>query len=435
MWNSVDIMEAPRDNGHNAVRQMSVTETNIRKSGTEVCVCGEHYAVHTFARIKVLLLRGGWFMTRLKQGRNGTFGIDLWATIAAYALALLMIVLATQLHAQTHIPLHHFTNTPDGWEPWGGLVMDQAGNLYGATQYGGADHQGFVFKMVPKGSGWVVYPLYSFQGGQDGSEPMARLTIGPDGSLYGTTTLGGASGCCGNGTVFNLKPPPGVCKSFICPWTETVLYRFSGDSDGGQPEAPVIFDQAGNIYGTTVYGGSANDGVVFKLTNSGAGWTETVIHSFDGNTEGGGPRGGVIFDPAGNLYGTTPFRPIANGSVYELTPSGGQWNYSLLYALTSGPDGVPGPLGPLAIDAAGNLYGTTYQGGDVYGVTCEYGCGSVFRLAPSGGGWVYSLLYAFLDTDDDFPVDGPILDQSGNLYGTASGTFGGYGGGVWEITP
>ena len=428
-------------------------------------------------------------MTRLKQGRNGTFGIDLWATIAAYALALLMIVLATQLHAQTHIPLHHFTNTPDGWEPWGGLVMDQAGNLYGATQYGGADHQGFVFKMVPKGSGWVVYPLYSFQGGQDGSEPMARLTIGPDGSLYGTTTLGGASGCCGNGTVFNLKPPPGVCKSFICPWTETVLYRFSGDSDGGQPEAPVIFDQAGNIYGTTVYGGSANDGVVFKLTKSGsgwtesvlhsftnspdgeypagglvfdqafnlygttagggepnggtvfkltpsgAGWTETVIHSFDGNTEGGAPRGGVIFDPAGNLYGTTPFGPIANGSVYELTPSGGQWNYSLLYALTSGPDGVPGPLGPLAIDAAGNLYGTTYQGGDVYGVTCAYGCGSVFRLAPSGGGWVYSLLYAFLDTDDDFPVDGPILDQSGNLYGTASGTFGGYGGGVWEITP
>jgi uncharacterized repeat protein (TIGR03803 family) len=428
-------------------------------------------------------------MTGQERDRSWTLRIDLWATIATYALALLMIVLATQVQAQTYIPLHHFKNTPDGWEPWGGLTMDKAGNLYGATQYGGDYRSGLVFKMVLKGSSWVLYPLYNFANPlqpRDGAEPMARLTIGPDGSLYGTTLAGGT--CCG--TVFNLKPPPGACKSFICTWTETILYRFSGGSDGDGPEAPVIFDQAGNIYGTTVSGGSANDGVVFKLTKSGSGWTESVLHSFSGppdgaspasglvfdqasnlygttvaggsslgggvvfeltpsgagwtetilhtfdySTDGAGAYGGVIFDPAGNLYGTTAYGPIGNGSVFELTPSGGQWNFSLLHALTSGQEGVPGPLGPLAMDAAGNLYGTTYQGGDVYGVTCEYGCGSVFKLAPSGGGWLYSLLYAFTADDDGFPVDGPILDQSGNLYGTASGTFGGYGGGVFEITP
>src|SRR5664280_220485 len=323
---------------------------------------------------------------------------------------------------------------------------------------------------------------------------MAGVTIGPDGNLYGTNTLG--SGSSNFGTVFKLSPPASVCRSTMCPWTETILYRFTGGSDGGVPSGPVIFDsngnlygntsyggvtcgpgyscgvvykltrsgsswtesvlhafsgspdganpggalvfdRAGNLYGTAGYGGSAHDGAVFQLTPSGSGWTENVIHNFDYFDDGAIPQGGVIFDNAGNLFGTTVFATTGDGTVFELTPSGGQWTYTLLYSLMSEQSGIPGPLGPLAMDSGGNLYGMTFEGGDVFGAgDCEYGCGTVFKLTPAGGGWAYSLLYEFMGgTDGARPYDGVILDRNGNLYGTAS-TGGERGQGtVFEITP
>ena len=437
-----------------------------------------------------------------QNGRMG--GVDLRKTAACMTVAILLIVTASQsAQAQTLSPLHGFNGMPDGATPIGELTMDRAGDLYGTTQYGGAYGWGMVFKLVHTGSTWIMHPLYSFpsiyqQGGNDGAEPLAGVTIGPDGNLYGTNTLG--SGSSNYGTVFKLSPPASVCRSTLCPWSETILYRFTGGSDGGLPSGPVVFDSAGNLYGTTSYGGvtcgpgyscgvvfkltrsgsswtetvlhafsgspdGANPGgalvfdhagnlygvtggggsmcapdgcgTVFQLTLSGSGWTENIIHSFDYYDDGAGPQGGVIFDNAGNLFGGTAFAPTGNGTVFELTPSGGQWTYTLLYSLTSGQSGIPGPLGTLAMDATGNLYGMTFEGGDVFGAgACEYGCGTVFKLAPSVGAWVYSLLYKFTGgTDGAQPYDGVILDRNGNLYGTASAAGARGQGVVFEITP
>ena len=410
-------------------------------------------------------------MARPMQHRRWIGGVNL-RTVALMAVAIVLVVTASQrMEGQTFTTLHGFNGMPDGANPVGGLTMDRAGNLYGTTQYGGADGWGMVFKLVQTGGAWIMHPLYSFpsiylQGGNDGAEPTAGVTIGPDGNLYGTNTLG--SGHSNYGTVFKLSPPASVCKSTMCPWTETILYRFTGGSDGGVPSGPVIFDSAGNLYGNTSYGGVTcgpgySCGVVFKLTRSGSSWTESVLHAFFGSpdgarpagvlvfdragnlygTTGGGgsrcapdgcgtifqltpsgggwtenvihnfdyfddgasPQGGVIFDNAGNLFGVTAFAPTGDGTVFELTPSGGQWTYTLLYSLTSEQSGIPGPLGPLAMDTAGNLYGMTFEGGDVFGAgPCEYGCGTVFKLTPSAGAWAYSLLYEFTGGTDGGPA-------------------------------
>jgi uncharacterized repeat protein (TIGR03803 family) len=417
------------------------------------------------------------------------------------AVAILLIVTASQrMEAQTFITLHGFRG-PDGAAPTAGLTMDAAGNLYGTTYYGGSAGYGMVFKLVHTGSNWIEQPLYSFpsyQSGNDGAEPYAGVTIGPDGNLYGTTTRGGGSAA--HGTVFKLSPPASVCKSALCPWTETILYRFSGGSDGNSPSGSVVFGSGGNLYGTTEVGGDSSCGsgegcgVVFKLTRLGSGWTETVLHAFSGSPDGinpvsslvfdqagnlygttnnGGlelscnpygcgtvfqltpsssgwietilyafgegdgalPQGGLVLDSSGNLYGTTAYGPVGDGTVFELTPSGGQWTYTLLYSLMSEQSGIQGPLGTLTMDAAGKLYGTTFQGGDVGG-TCGYGCGTVFKLVPSAGAWVYSLLYEFTGGNDGaIPYDGVILDRNSNLYGTTSAAGAGGHGVVFEITP
>ncbi len=431
-------------------------------------------------------------MARFTQYRR-TIGEVKLTSIASLAVAMLLtLVLSLPAEAQTFTPLHGFSGMPDGATPIGGLAMDAAGNLYGTTQYGGAYGWGMVFKLVHTGGSWIMHPLYSFpsiySGRNDGAEPYAGVTIGPDGNLYGTTYFG--SGSASFGTVFKLSPPASVCKSTLCPWTETILYRFTGGSDGDAPVGTVVFDSAGNLYGTTEAGGASSCfsgvgcGVVFKLTRSGSSWTETVLHTFldspDGSNPGGalvfdqagnlygttanggtgssgtvfqltpsgsgwtenviyegGASGGVIIDNAGNLYGDTAFAPTGDGTVFELTPSGGQWTYTLLYSLTSGISGIAGPFGPPAMDTSGNLYGMTVEGGDTYGAgPCEYGCGTVFKLTPSAGTWVYSLIYDFTGgTDGANPTDGLILDRNGNLYGTASAAGARGQGTVFEITP
>lgn len=390
-----------------------------------------------------------------------------------------VLALAVSAQAQTLNVLHAFTGGGDGADPSAGLTMDKAGNLYGTTIYGGTTGNGTVFKLTHSGSKWVLNTLYSFTGGTDGANPQSRVIFGPDGSLYGTTSAGGLQGY-GYGTVFNLRPQASACKTAICPWTETVIYTFQGGSDGISPAyGDLTFDAAGNIYGTTAGGGldscgGSSCGVVFKLTKSGSGWTESVIYSFTGGNDGGTPFSGVIFDSAGNLYGAAYYGgEISAGTVYELSPSGpgwtektltdfsggggfpvggltfdahgnlfgtgfvggtafelapsnGSWTYNLLYTF----NGFDGPFGSPTFDAAGNLYGTNATGGGVYDE------GFVFKLTPSGGGWNFTDLYDFTDGNDGgFPVSNVILDANGNLYGTTY-IGGAYGEGVaWGLTP
>jgi uncharacterized repeat protein (TIGR03803 family) len=262
--------------------------------------------------------------------------------------------------------------------------------------------------------------LYSFTGGADGGYPgYGDVVFDQAGNLYGTTSLGGVNGF---GTVFKLTPSGGG-------WTESVLYSFAGGNDGAFPYSGVTFDKVGNLYGTTTSGGANGGGTVYQLTPSEIGWTETVLWNFQAASDGSYPVGGVIFDQAGNLYGTTANGgPSSGGTVYELTPSGGNWVFTLLYSFS----GYAGPFGGLAMDAAGSLYGTTYQDG-------TYHLGSAFKLTLSGGSWIYTDLHDF-DTGGIYPIGSVVLDAGGNLYGTASagGSQGCGGNGcgvVWEITP
>jgi uncharacterized repeat protein (TIGR03803 family) len=266
--------------------------------------------------------------------------------------------------------------------------------------------------------------LYDFKGDPDADTP-SDVIFDQAGNLYGTTLYGGIEN---SGTVFWLAPSGGG-------YTESVIYSFAGSPDGAQPAA-VIFDAAGNLYGTTVYGGREGYGTVFELSPSGSGWTEKVLYNFQDGTDGEYPADGVIFDQSGNLYGATVEGGSgAGGTVYELSPSNGSWTLSTLYSFTSLPNGC-GPSGSLVMDAAGNLYGTTYCAG-------TYEFGSVFKLTPTPKPpWTYTSLHDFTGgSDGGNSTSNVTFDASGNLYGTTvyGGTLGGCGGAgcgvVWEITP
>jgi len=421
----------------------------------------------------------------LHQSHKSNFPLRLQVAIDALALVLVFTAInASTAQAQTYQVLYNFTGGQDGAYPEAGLTMDRGGNLYGTAYQGGGTNRGTVFKLARKGSGWVFSPLYSFTGREDGGAPIARVVFGPDGSLYGTTEFGGRNCGVGCGTVFNLKPPATVCKSALCSWTEIVIYAFSGSNDGanpgygdltfdraghiygttyfggndaqgvvyelapsngswteretylftgandgGNPYSSVIFDEAGNLYGTAYAGGAHGYGTVFQLTPSGSGWTENTLGAFQSASDGGKPFGGVVFDNAGNLYGATSSGGTGSGgTAYELMPSNGSWTFSVVYGFT-GSAYLPGPYGSLAMDARGNLYGTTNKDG-------THGAGSVFKLTPSSGGWTETDLYDFANgSEGAIPYGSVLIDANGNLYGTASqGGANGYGV-VWEITP
>jgi uncharacterized repeat protein (TIGR03803 family) len=332
----------------------------------------------------------------------------------------------TQGGGWTETVLYTFGGLPDGAEPWAGLIFDAAGNLYGTTSQGGNYLYGTVFELMPNGSGgWTETVLHSFGSGTDGYQPLnGSLMFDAAGNLYGTTQEGGTAG---GGTVFELTP------NGSGGWTETVLHSFGSGTDGRFPLAGLIFDAAGDLYGTTELGGNSNAGTVFELTpNGGGGWTETVLHRFGNGTDGAEPWAGLIFDARGNLYGTT-FQGgnYLGGTVFELTPNGsGGWAETVLHSFGKGTDGYQPTYGSLIFDAAGNLYGTTQLGG-------SSNSGTVFELTPDGsGGWAETLLDSFDATDGQrFPWAGLIFDAAGNLYGT---TYGGgtYGHGtVFELTP
>jgi uncharacterized repeat protein (TIGR03803 family) len=358
-------------------------------------------------------------------------GISLRIVPAKLAAAIVLLLSVASDHSaqgQTFQVIHSFTGTHlDGADPEAGLIMDAGGNLYGTTAFGGHYNCaidfgcGTVFRLTHRNSVWILNPLYTFAaspGAYDGASPAGRVTFGPDGSLYGTTSFGGSGACngfgLGCGTVFNLKPPATACKTAVCPWTEAVLYSFGGGSDGALPQGDLIFDQPGNIYGTTTEGGivscgRSGCGVVYKLAPANGQWTESILHRFTGGSDGGSPYGGVISDKSGNLLGTTAAGgAYGYGTVYELRPSGSGWTENVLFSFSGGTDGFE-PLSGLIFDGSGNLYGSTSGGG-------SGGGGTVFMLSPSNGTWTFTLLYSF--TGYAGPYGSLVMDASGNLYGT-----------------
>jgi len=430
------------------------------------------------------------------------------------AVLLLAAAIDQSAHAQNLTVLHTFMGeeSQDGADPVNGVVMDAAGNLYGTTYLGGLHGApgdscytfeddggcGTVFKLAKHSSGFVYSTLYKFQALPDGNYPLG-VVVGPDGTLYGATNGGGIvnnQGCLnfptGCGTVFRLRPPPTFCPAVLCPWGETIVHSFTGmNGDGGSPgSGDLIFDNAGNFYGTTEMGGDSNGGAAYEFTPAQGGWTESILYSFNTSQNLAMPNTGLLMDQAGNFYGSTGYSVDGNpnGGIYQLVhsqsgwsanalqifncigglngcdpeslifdPSGnllapmdgsgfhGQgtviellassnWSIDLLYTFQSR-QGFP--AGRLTRDAAGNLYGTA--------TNCATGFGCIYKLTPSGGSYVYSELYDFTGHADGQSPSGPVLiDANGNLYGTAEAGGDesrclGEGvdgcGTVWELTP
>ncbi len=372
-------------------------------------------------------------MASQRQYRTWTIVVGQRASAGRVLTAILLAVVATlAAHAQTFNVIY---NVPGqlGGEPWSGVTMDRSGNLFGTTFYGGNGH-GSVYKVTHSGSGWVASVLYTFTGGTDGAYPYAGITIGPDGALYGTTYGGGGTGCgYGCGTVYRLHPPASFCRTAICSWTETVLYRFTGGPDGRAPYAGIAFDQAGNLYGTTLAGGLSTCnggfgcGVVYRLASSGGSWTQTVLHSFAGGNDGAAPRAGLVLDSSGRLYGTTAQGGRSGqGIVFQLASSGSSWTENVLYSFTGAGDGG-GPIAGLIFDSLGNLYGATANGGS--------GLCKVFELTPAGSAWSFALLYSFTYLEGANCAASLTLDGAGNLYGTSAGGGTFANGVVFKLTP
>ena len=363
-------------------------------------------------------------------------------TAAAFAAFTLSSVARSE--AQTESVLHSF-NGADGANPSASLLFDSAGSLYGTAQAGGSLSDcgglgcGVVFKLTRVGaSSWGETVIHQFRGGRDGANPQSGLVQDAAGNLYGTTQNGGgpctfsASLTCG--VVFKLSPTTGGV------WRETVLHVFTGGLDGGNPSGGVILDAAGNLFGVTHDGGSAPScssngttgcGVVYKLSPlAGGGWRESVLYSFFDAGDGAYPGGSLILDASGNLYGgSTPNMGSGGpGGIFELSPSPSlPWTFTLLHFFTDNPDGAA-PNGSLVFDSAGNLYGTTWQGG--------IGVGVVFELSKVGSSWSESVIFTFNGTTQgSVPLAGVIFDSAGNLYGTAS--LGGANGNglVYKLSP
>jgi uncharacterized repeat protein (TIGR03803 family) len=358
-------------------------------------------------------------------------------------------------------------------------VSIRAGVLYGTGTAGG-NGNGTVYQAMKSGNNWFTLPIsYLPNGGSGGHE--SSVVFGPDGHPYGTTVSGGQSGA---GLVYDLIVPITICKTVSCFWKENDVYLFGPPPDGNYPgNGDLVWDQDGNIYGTTLQGGANGRGTVFELTYSGNSWTERVIYSFSGapdgflpdsglfidkngnlfgttisggadnlgtvyeltydsklgwtekfrysfqnGTDGSVPFGGLVSDSAGNLYGASSDGGInGGGTIFELSPSGNSWTFTTIYSLSGAPGQDCGPAADLTFDDKGNLYGATYCDG-------AYSAGNVFRLTP-GNSWTYTSLYDFTGgADGKFPISNVSIDGSGNLYGTTSAGGSGFGV-IWMIAP
>lgn len=324
-------------------------------------------------------------------------------------------------------PIHIF-HGPDGGQPTANLISDAAGNLYGTAIEGGAGNSGVVFELSPNSSGkWKETVLYSFSGFKDGNSPFAGLTMDGAGNLYGTTSSGGNPSCTAStgacGVVYELSHK-GAHK-----WKETVLHAFSGN-DGAYPVSGVTLDKTGDVFGATEQGGGTSSscgggcGVVYELVRGSGKWTESVLHAFNPlqPPDGEFPESRLIFDAHGDLFGTTfeGAGPTSSGCVYELVPMGsGQWKESIVQAFLPQDNGDGQfPSGDLVMDAAGDLFGTTSEGG----TPSSESAGVVYML--TAGTWQENVLLDFDSSAEGIrPEGGVIRDGSGNLYGTTE--FGG----------
>lgn len=394
----------------------------------------------------------------------------LWSCIFRLFVPLFALVLF--VHAASSEKVIHTFATTSGASPYSTLVFDGAGNLYGTTQGGGSSNCsggcGTVFRLVPASGGWSYQLLHKFQGqdGNDGAYPSftSSLVLDTVGNVYGSTSQAGIHGY---GTIFEVSPTANG------PWKENIIHSFTNGDDGALPQAGLTFDLAGNLYSTTTAGGYFGMGTVFQLQpKTGGGWMEPVntlfnfttengsyapvvfdsagdaygteygggqgygfvcefssgkygwvqkpLFNFLGGSHGGEPMSGLLLDASGNLYGTTGG---TYGTAYKLAPDlNGTWTETTVHEFDYGPGGNL-PRSGLAEDASGNLYGTTYGGG-------AYGYGTVYKLVPNpNGSWTENVVYNFTGgADGAGPIGGVILDQAGRLFGTASA--GGNGAGV-----
>ena len=304
------------------------------------------------------------------------------------------------------------------------LETDSTGNIYGSTVLGGDHGSGTVFQLSPTGAGWEQTVLYSFTGGADGGEPYKGVTIDRHGNLYGTAVTGGSGGCEGGcGVVYKLTQSNGA-------WNQTVIYAFTGGDDGSGPGARVTVDRSGNVYGMTPTGGTYGAGTIYKLQPNAGSYTFQVIHTFTGGNDGSSGSAGRMLLEHGRLYGAaTTGGMYGSGVVFQLTPTTvGEWDFRTLYSFHGQPDGSF-PYGALLRASSGKIYGTTYYGG-------QNGIGAVYELSPrSVGEWNERMIYSFqTGSDGNSPISNLVSDAAGNLYGTTS--EGGLGiGTIFKLAP
>lgn len=312
------------------------------------------------------------------------------------------------------------TSSADGSEPSGLALGDstsgairQALNAYMTipTSSGGTTNNGALVVLVPTGSGpWKESFIYSFGGTPDGATPFGNPLVDKKGNVYGTTYAGGATGA---GAVYRMQPPPKGSG-----YTESILYSFQGGSDGDGPRAGLVVDKKGGLYGTTAQGGTTGSGTVFKLTPAGNSYKESVLYSFQGMPDGSGPLAGVCGDVPqgdgnyGDLYGTTEKGGTQNlGTVYKLTANGNTYKESVLWSFGSVQGDGAYPFGGVLVDKQGVIYGTTLEGGS----GGSSGPGTFFTLTPSGSTYKETVS-VFTGADGEYPYAGPSVDSKGNLY-------------------
>ena len=359
--------------------------------------------------LTIAVVRSGMEMVHLATG--------------AFVLSAFLFFGTASKGATTEI-IYSFAGEDDGEYTDTDVAIDAAGNLYGTSVLGGEFGGGTVWQLSPVGGGWVHTVLYSFTGGADGGEPYKGVTLDSAGNLYGTAVTGGSGSCEGGcGVAYRLTKAGDT-------WTQSVIHAFTGE-DGSGPGARVAVDDRGNVYGMTPTGGANGLGVIYALhSNSNGDWTLRVIHTFTGGSDGSSGSAGKLVPRGGHVYGgATTGGANGSGVVFELTPTQiGEWGFRTIYSFQGAPDGSF-PYGALLFDAAGNLYGTTYYGG-------TSGLGAVYKLTLIGTReWSETVLYSFqTGNDGNSSISNLVSDAAGNLYGTTS--EGGLGSGtIFELTP
>ena len=336
---------------------------------------------------------------------QGFFRLIASATI----VFLIALIGAAAVKASTTEVIYSFGGDEDGEYLDTDVAIDAAGNLYGTSVLGGTFGGGTVWQISPVGGGWVHTVLYNFTGGADGGEPYKGVTLDAEGNLYGTAVTGGSGSCEGGcGVTYQLT------KSGSS-WTQSVIHAFTG-ADGSGPGARVTIDPRGNVYGMTPTGGADGLGTIYALHLKPDGtWAFRVIHTFTGGSDGSSGSAGKMVFRRGHLWGAATTGGSGYGTVFELRPKvSGEWGFETLYSFQGAPDGSF-PYGALLFDGAGHIYGTTYYGGDS-------GLGTVYGLTrDDGGNWIEQVLYSFESGQDgNSSISNVVSDNAGNLYGTTS---------------